>query len=92
MGGTNMRNEVKKNIVYIGCLVIFLIAGFFQGIDTYLPYPYDSFLKVSSNLLFFSLLIIWTLSIKNRIIQKSTRMSLLFIAFCLFFLDDSSLL
>lgn len=85
MGGTNMRNEVKKNIVYIGCFVVFLIAGFFQGIDTYLPYPYDSFLKVSSNLLFFSLLIIWTLSIKNRIIQKSTRMSLLFIACCLFF-------
>lgn len=75
----------KRTIFCISIVFLFVLAGFFQYIDTYLPPFWKSFCSFSSNLIFYYFIISWIISIKNRIIESKTRNILLCIGFLLLF-------
>lgn len=63
----------------------FVLAGFFQYYDIYLPPFYARTFSFLANVIFLLLIFLWGKSIRQRIIQKGIRRKLVIIAILLFF-------
>ncbi len=75
----------KKLIIYALFLCVFLLAEVLQGIDDLLSTYVRMTIFLLSNTLLFSLIIVWAISIKHRIVQNNMRKNLFFIAGLLLF-------
>ena len=62
----------------------FFLAGVLQYVDNDLTIFWDKLCSLVVNLIFFLLIFIWGISVKNRIIKKSTRKLLIIIAVLIF--------
>lgn len=80
-----LSKTIKQNImVYIICIGLFFLAGVLQYVDNDLTIFWDKLGSLVVNLIFFLLIFIWGISVKNRIIKKSTRKLLIIIAVLIF--------
>lgn len=70
----------KKIVLFSVAGVFFVIAGVCQYIDSHLSVFGNCFCSYLADLIFFSLLIAWTISIQIRIVQPSVRWNLILVA------------
>ena len=70
----------KKIVLFTVAGVFFVIAGVCQYIDSHLSVFGNYFCSYLADLIFFSLLIAWTISIHIRIVQPSVRRNLILVA------------
>lgn len=81
-----MQKKVsRKTIELIVSTFFFVLAGFFQYYDIYLPPVYAHTFSFLANAIFLLLIFLWGKSIRQRIIQKGIRRKLVIIAMLLFF-------
>ena len=81
-----MQKKVsRKTIELIVSTFFFVLAGFFQYYDIYLPPVYAYTFSFLANAIFLLLIFLWGKSIRQRIIQKGIRRKLVIIAMLLFF-------
>ena len=81
-----MQKKVRrKTIELIISTFFFVLAGFFQYYDFYLPPVYAHTFSFLANAIFLLLIFLWGKSIRQRIIQKGIRRKLVIIAILLFF-------
>ena len=79
------RKVSKKTIEITVSAIFFVLAGFFQYYDIYLPPFYASVFSFLANVIFLLLIFLWGKSIRQRIIQKGIRRKLVIITILLFF-------
>lgn len=81
-----MQKENKHKIIkIIVSAIFFVLAGFFQYYDIYLPPFYSYVFSFLANVIFLLLIFLWGKSIRQRIIQKGIRRKLVIITILLFF-------
>lgn len=80
-----VSRKQKQLMIYALFLCVFLLAEVLQGIDDMLSNYARMTICLLSNTLLFSLIIVWAISIKHRIVQNSMRKNLFFIAGLLLF-------
>ncbi len=77
----------KKIIIYAVCLLLFLIAGFFQMMDSKLPEFFHALFALLAHVILISLVIAWGVSLLHRMVRKDLRAYFFIVAvLVLFFL------
>ena len=77
--------DKKRIALYSLCVLLFIVAGILQYIDEDLPMFSAKICNLIANLIFFVLIFLWGISIKNRIVDKPTKIRLLTAAGLIFF-------
>ena len=77
--------DKKRIAIYSLCVLLFIVAGILQYIDEDLPMFSAKICNLIANLIFFVLIFLWGISIKNRIVDKPTKIRLLTAAGLIFF-------
>lgn len=82
-----MQTAMKKNkiIVYAVCIFFFLLAGFFQLIDSKLPEFYHALCALLAHTILIALVVIWLFSLVQRMVRKDLKSFFVIVAILILF-------
>lgn len=75
----------KKIIVYAVCIFFFLLAGFFQLIDSKLPEFYHALCALLAHTILITLVVIWLFSLVQRMVRKDLKSFFVIVAILILF-------
>lgn len=80
-----MKARRNPLFAYTLCFFVFLLTGFFQAVDVYLPEFFHALFALLTHALLISLVLFWGFSLWRRIVRKDLRAFLIAVASLLLF-------
>lgn len=87
MANQRIHKAIKKQkiLIFITCFLLFLLAGIFQMVDSYLPEFWHVLLALLAHVILISLVIAWGVSLLHRLVRKDLRIYFFIIALLMLF-------